>query len=475
MQTQLLRHTGPGSYGFDADTTAQRAPVAAFSVPSQLTRGTSGPNPDGTPREREPFPNYFSQVHGLLNTPDGRPTLAFYLIEIGVGVQIPHFIAGSFFTPGLSRAVHENDSLTLVFIACVSIFMALQVYGFTILRTLGRQGGPLDVLGVGVQPLSRESLRTLRRAHKLLFPTQPLAAAVPLCGVLISLLVIVFGMGIQSSLWNRVSAGVWICWPLVAGPICLSWVFSLTLAVTHCRDAVQLVVDEINPLSQAPQASGHRATVAPITAERWSERVLTPTRALARKTIPELSRGWSQIQGLCIVACFVAAIGIFSLSLSPLYWAHVHESLAGWDAAWIQPMILGVHVVIYGLMVRHARFSWGSSLAIYWHFSVSGVLRSALHGAVWEREREPKLTHLSPSLSMSLSRCAGGARSRAAARGHRTSRREHLLPAPESCAERRTHERPAAGDSRAHSDPGGCPHQPQRGAGHGLSPGYDGE
>jgi hypothetical protein len=63
--------------------------------------------------------------------------------------------------------------------------------------------------------------------------------------------------------------------------------------------------------------------------------------------VPALSRGWGKVQGLVVLACAAFALGVFSLSLSPLFWQHAAEAIGGWQPGLLAPMLWLVRGVIY--------------------------------------------------------------------------------------------------------------------------------
>lgn len=330
---------------------------------------------------REPWPEeHVKRIHDFLNNPKtGKPSWQFWVVMFFQCVQIPHFVIGSFLTPGFMDSFESDSPVFLLFwIFAVSTFMAGCAYALWHARVMG-----LHVLqhnlSVGKRKLDPKSLKRLRRFHKMLYPGKPLAALVTGAIMGIGVVGAVMGCGVHSHTYNRISAMSFNLWVGTFIPVALAWFYSLCVAVVHCHDAVGLLIKEVSPPEpdkgsdsgsdadpDDARGSGAVLDIPVHTDEGWKERVLDPTQRVATDIIPALSRGWSKVQGTAIVLCVLVSAACLSLSMSPAFWTAINRQLVEddnngkrvWYATWI---VIGVRIVLYMFVGICAVLSLGSA------------------------------------------------------------------------------------------------------------------
>ena len=143
-----------------------RRMTSALSALSQRSSGSE---------EREVWPiEHVECVYRYLNTDEQppRPTRLFWALALFQVLQVPHFIIGSFITPGAMDAFDGNSPVFLLFfICCFSVFMAGCGYALFLARGMGLHVLK-DDLFVGERKLSAKSIKSLKRFHKLLYPVR---------------------------------------------------------------------------------------------------------------------------------------------------------------------------------------------------------------------------------------------------------------------------------------------------------------
>ena len=284
---------------------------------------------DDIDSELKPCPHVLESIDKLLTCSNGGPTWLFVFAQVCCAVQVPHVLAGTFFSPSIVTLMKGDDRLMALVLGCMAAMLGVVNFILRDLRQVIRPNGPLCALGVGSRLLrAKQHAKVEASVHKFHIARTPqkLKTLVP-TAALIAVLVYP-RIGIYSDWWNRASAVLLWMWYVVCNTGIALWIISMNTATVLSSDAVDQVSIAIASTSKDMS--------------KWGPAICAPAIALHRSTMSDLSRGWGKTVVVYCVCCLLGTVGVFSLAISP-------HLLQTYHAAWF-PLALRCGCTCGGLM-----------------------------------------------------------------------------------------------------------------------------
>jgi hypothetical protein len=200
--------------------------------------------------------------------------------------------------------------------SCFWVFFLGLIFAAIQFRKIIQPGAQLDQLGAGTLHITPKAYKVIGNAHKMFYPTSPIALLIMLSAVACMLPSLIFGIGLQSAAYNRLSAFLGMLLILAEVPLSFAWLLTLRIAVVLSKEQVRSVTKDVS-------AGGEMSD------DDWSTMIIEPTKKLAGKTIPTLSKAFGATQGTVLFICVLGAFALYTLSISDMYWAMVDGAMSG--------------------------------------------------------------------------------------------------------------------------------------------------
>lgn len=298
-------------FGGAADRNASSFTVAQMRLSLPATHADAGPEEeDEEEEERLTCQDDVALLNQMFNKPSGGPSVTFVLSVACVAIQIPHTAAGTFFSPSVAQCAEmfsAGGSLVLVWMSCFWVFFFGLIFCAIHFRKVILPGAQLEQLGAGTLRITPKSFKAISTAHKIFYPTSPLAILIALSAVTCMVPSVIFGIGLHSAEYNRASALLGMLLILAEVPLSFAWLLTLRIAVVLSKDQVCSVVNEV-------RSGGEMSD------DDWTAKVTEPTKRLAAEVIPTLSKGYGATQGAVLFICILGAFALYTLSISDMYW-----------------------------------------------------------------------------------------------------------------------------------------------------------
>ena len=310
---------GHQTYDFDRPVDSSGFSVAQMRLSLAGGGATQSDDMDEDDSERLQCQNDIARLNRMFNRPSGGPTVLFVVGVACVAIQIPHTAAGTFFSPSAVQCVGlfaSGGSLVLVWMSCFWVFFLGLIFATTQFRQIILPGAQLEQLGAGTLRITPKAFKAIGNAHKIFYPTSPLALLIMCSAVTAMLPSLVLGIGLQSAAYNRVSAFLGMLLILAEVPLSFAWLLTLHIAVVLSKEKVRAVTKDV-------RAGGEMSD------EDWTAKIIEPTKSLAGKTIPALSKAFGATQGTVLFICILGTFALYTLSISDMYWAMIEGAMSG--------------------------------------------------------------------------------------------------------------------------------------------------